>query len=106
MTEPIYTYVKGKGWLVCSSTVTMHCGTLVNLEKRKPNIGEIYVWAYQRDYNVAEGSLDEGLEMSMNYWKDKLQYYNLDALEVYTTDDVEFFSRRHHEASFLVITKV
>lgn len=39
--EPIYEFVKGKGWVSCTSNViTMRCGTRVRLELRIPREGE------------------------------------------------------------------
>lgn len=41
MTDPIYEYVKGEGWVPRSSViVTLGCGTTVRLEKRNPEPGE------------------------------------------------------------------
>jgi hypothetical protein len=41
MTEPIYEFIKGKGWVPESPVLTtMLCGTVVRLEPRKPNVGE------------------------------------------------------------------
>jgi hypothetical protein len=41
ITEPIYTYVKGEGW-VARSSITMACGTEVTFECRPPRQGERY----------------------------------------------------------------
>lgn len=42
MNEPIYEFVKGKGWLIVTDTVTLACGTCVKVEIRKPENGESY----------------------------------------------------------------
>lgn len=34
--DPIYEYIKGKGWVAQSNLVTMDCGTEVRYEIRKP----------------------------------------------------------------------
>lgn len=49
MTEPIYSYVRGQGWVVLPEYRTafaiMQCGTKVRLEDREPNLGEQYLSA-------------------------------------------------------------
>lgn len=41
MTEPLYTYVRGQGWVINPpETCTMRCGTVVRLEYRMPEYGE------------------------------------------------------------------
>lgn len=48
--EPTYEYVKGKGWIAClPNLLKMSCGTLVLLEFRKPELGEVYTWNYKED---------------------------------------------------------
>jgi hypothetical protein len=43
MTEPIYNYVKGEGWvLTLENLITMACGTVVRLEYRRPVLGEYF----------------------------------------------------------------
>jgi hypothetical protein len=43
MTEPIYNYVKGEGWVASHShVVTMACGKVVTLEFRPPLGNEYY----------------------------------------------------------------
>lgn len=50
--EPIYSYIKGQGWVVADETiVTMYCGTRVRIELRKPNPGEGWCWTYA-DWNL------------------------------------------------------
>jgi hypothetical protein len=61
MTEPIYSFVKGKGWVPSVGyVITMKCGTLVRLENRAPNVGEYYDCAdpNQRPYYNSDGSPD------------------------------------------------
>lgn len=46
MSEPIYSYVKGQGWVVHPGILaTMKCGTLVRLEPRKPRSHEPWMYA-------------------------------------------------------------
>lgn len=41
MTEPLYEYVKGKGWVIHdNTTLTMRCGTVVRWERRMPESHE------------------------------------------------------------------
>jgi hypothetical protein len=52
MTEPLYTFIKGQGWVLqYPRTVTMHCGTVVTIEMRKPKPGEYWNAAFHDDYN-------------------------------------------------------
>lgn len=45
MTEPIYSYVRGQGWVprvIEGQEFTLLCGTRVRIEKRLPEAGERY----------------------------------------------------------------
>ena len=50
MTEPIYEYVKGEGWVIINNTVTMKCGTVVSYEIRNPKANEDYKRLLRSDY--------------------------------------------------------
>lgn len=85
MTEPLYEYVKGKGWVVVVKTVksvlaTMNCGTEVRIEARPPNMGELFLRAGNFD---EEGGPD--LEKFI-YWL-RTGYRNLHELKASRTLD-------------------
>lgn len=50
MSDPIYKYVKGEGWVASTYKTSLECtlgdGTRVRLEYRKPEIGERYGWCH------------------------------------------------------------
>lgn len=43
MAEPIYNFVRGKGWVPVTNAVKMLCGTIVEFEIRTPVHGESYL---------------------------------------------------------------
>lgn len=48
MTEPVYNYVRGQGWIVQYPTIiTMLDGLTAYLEYRRPEIGERYTWNWK-----------------------------------------------------------
>lgn len=45
MPDPIYVFKPGEGWIPQTPVqVTMRCGTVVQIELRKPNPGEKFRW--------------------------------------------------------------
>lgn len=53
--EPEYIFKKGEGWVIqtCETiTVKMYCGTLVRLERRKPNPGELCIWHHYKTWDL------------------------------------------------------
>lgn len=58
MTEPIYSFVPGKGWVVCSARTFMWRGELWKIEHRHPNMGELfeYVYTSNLDWLIEDGT--------------------------------------------------
>lgn len=50
MSEPLYSYVKGSGWVPVTNVVTMYCGALVRLEMRFPENDEYWNGAFSDAY--------------------------------------------------------
>lgn len=54
MTEPVYTFKPGEGWVIerCQTAVVkMANGKLIEIQLRKPSNGEKYVWTIS-DWNL------------------------------------------------------
>lgn len=57
MTEPIYTFKKGEGWVIQlfeSFETYMSCGTHVRLERRTPNPGERATWNFEGEWSLED----------------------------------------------------
>lgn len=84
MTEPIYSYVKGQGWVVGVSndsiTVTM-AGKHYSLENRKPEVGEMY----------------SGSSFQSRWWDLVNKHPNWDVWREWATTEGMFSTRRQVE---------
>jgi hypothetical protein len=57
MSEPIYEYVKGQGWVVGQQEWVYaegRCGRKFRIVKRKPELGEIYVYSSKMDLETVK----------------------------------------------------
>lgn len=79
MTDPIYTFIKGTGWVVTTVEmidVTMRCGTKVRIERRAPSVGENYCWKGGQKWSMQEWAEWASHEPFNEMPKNRDGYYN------------------------------
>jgi len=77
MTEPIYEYVRGTGWVIETPEIlTLRCGTKVRLEVRTPREGERFSQISINGEWFADGR-------PTKRWKDCISDYNFEGLNLY-----------------------
>lgn len=62
MTEPIYTYVKGEGWVVCNNQeriITDDSGQVIRVINRKPTPGELYILIGKGSFADGDGTFEK-----------------------------------------------
>jgi hypothetical protein len=74
VTDPIYVYEPGNGWVVQShcAIVQMACGTTVRLELRAPKPGERYMARYKESYDQEDGFNRFVTRAKTSYFIDRL----------------------------------
>lgn len=89
MTEPIYSYVPGKGWLAeprDTTTYKLGCGTVVRLEFREPNSGEYYTAYSEHESWLYHFKLQpQGYQYKFFRLKDGPRDYTISSDAIYVT---------------------
>lgn len=95
-TEPVYEFVRGKGWLVSNfaedEIVTFRDGSIYRIECRFPNIGERYMYANKHLYGGNVWFYQKTKLPKYKYWKNYCKVRNIDSFPDMRANDHAYYT--------------